>query len=41
LNEFFEPLDAAARAQVVFSDEHLPQFPDNDDDGPPPVASIR
>ena len=33
-------LDAAARAQVVFSDEHLPEFPDNDD-GPPHVAFIR
>jgi hypothetical protein len=32
-------LDAAARAQVVFSDQHLPDFPD--DDGPPPVAFGR
>jgi hypothetical protein len=32
-------LDAAARAQVVFSDEHLPEFPDNDD-GPPHDAFI-
>ncbi len=28
------------RAQVVFSDEHLPEFHD-DDGGPAPVAFIR
>jgi hypothetical protein len=26
-------LDAAARAEVIFSDEHLPEWPD--EDGPP------
>lgn len=31
-------LDAAARAQVIFSDEHLPDFPDYDG-GPGPVAT--
>ncbi len=33
-------LDAAARAQVIFSDEHLPEFPD-DDDGSAEVSAIR
>lgn len=33
-------LDAAARAQVIFSDEHLPEPPDNEG-GLPPVAVIR
>jgi hypothetical protein len=32
-------LDAADRAQVIFSDEHLPEPPD-DGDGPSPVAFI-
>jgi hypothetical protein len=33
-------LDAAARAQVIFSDEHLPELPD-EGDGPSPVAHNR
>jgi hypothetical protein len=33
-------LDAATRAQVIFSDEHLPEPPD-EDDGPPPVAVVE
>jgi hypothetical protein len=33
-------LDAAARAQVIFSDEHLPE-PPSTDDGPSPVTFIR
>jgi hypothetical protein len=33
-------LEAAARAQVIFSDEHLPEFP-GEDGGPGPVAFIR
>jgi hypothetical protein len=33
-------LDAAARAQVIFSDEHLPELPE-EDDGPGPVACGR
>jgi hypothetical protein len=33
-------LDAATRAQVIFSDEHLPEPPD-EDDGPRPVAFGR
>jgi len=32
-------LDAAARAQVIFSDEHLPEPPE--DDGPDPVAFFQ
>jgi len=31
-------LDAAARAQVIFSDEHLPELPD--DEGPEGVGLI-
>jgi hypothetical protein len=31
-------LVAAARAQVVFSDEHLPEMPDEDDGGPAPAS---
>ena len=33
-------LDAAARAQVIFSDDHLPEPPDVDD-GPSPAAVVR
>ncbi len=33
-------LDAATRAQVIFSDEHLPELPD-DGDGPGAVAFVR
>jgi hypothetical protein len=33
-------LDAAARAQVIFSDEHLPD-PPGPDDGPSPVVFVR
>lgn len=33
-------LDAATRAQVIFSDEHLPEPPD-EDDGPSAAAVIR
>jgi hypothetical protein len=33
-------LDAAARAQVIFSDEHLPD-PPNGHDGPSAIAFIR
>jgi hypothetical protein len=33
-------IDAAARAQVVFSDEHLPE-PSDRDDGPPSVSFIH
>jgi hypothetical protein len=33
-------LDAAARAQVIFSDEHLPD-PPNEHDGPSAIAFIR
>ena len=33
-------LDAATRAQAIFSDEHLPEPPD-EDDGPRPVAFGR
>jgi hypothetical protein len=33
-------LDAAQRAQVIFSDEHLPEPPDDDGSGPAPIASV-